>query len=56
MPPDPKDMALLWDMLDGDYGEVRHEILWRICKEKAPELIRVLGEMGASDLPADENK
>jgi uncharacterized protein with HEPN domain len=56
MPPDKDDRAYLWDMLTAakavvgfvqgrtldDYGEIKHDRIWRVAVEHVPALITLL--------------
>jgi uncharacterized protein with HEPN domain len=37
-----------------EYGEIRYETVWNICKKRLPSLVGQLQEMGAEELPDDE--
>ncbi|HNR30108.1 MAG TPA: DUF86 domain-containing protein [Candidatus Hydrogenedentes bacterium] len=35
-----------------EYGEIRYEILWNVCRENLPSLIRFLESMGVDSPPS----
>jgi len=50
-----KSMIALRNVLAHEYDEVRHEIIWRVCRDKLPALIQELQAMGVeSILPKEE--
>ena len=49
-----KSMIALGNILAHEYGDIRHEILWRVCIEKLPELIRRIERIGVDNLPPEE--
>jgi uncharacterized protein with HEPN domain len=42
-------MIALRNILTHEYGEVRHERIWLICKEQLAVLIRQLEDIGVKD-------
>lgn len=49
-------MIGLRNVLAHDYDEIRYVIIWRICREKAPELIQLLEAMGVDDISLDDEE
>jgi len=49
-----KSMIGLRNVLAHEYGEIRHEILWAIVRDKLPPLIRQLEAFGVDGPPAVE--
>lgn len=43
-------------LLAHEYDEIRYEIIWRICREKAPELVRILVELGVDAVPEEDEE
>jgi uncharacterized protein with HEPN domain len=44
-----KSMIALRNILAHEYGEIRHDILWKVCKEKLPILIEQLTVIGVDN-------
>lgn len=51
-----KSLIALRNVLAHEYDEIRHEILWRVCREKLPALIQQLEAMGAGNSPPEEGQ
>jgi uncharacterized protein with HEPN domain len=43
----------LRNIIAHEYGEIRYEKLWSICRNRLPELIRRLEELGVDSLPPE---
>jgi len=49
-----KSMIALRNILAHEYGDIRYEILWSVCLEKLPALIRRIERIGVDNLPPEE--
>jgi len=49
-----RSMIGLRNVLAHEYDEIRHEILWTVCRDKLPTLIRQLEDMGVDNPPEQE--
>ncbi len=50
-----KSIIGLRNVLAHEYDQVRHEVLWRICRNELPLLIRQLEAIGADRPPPEED-
>ena len=46
----------LRNVLAHEYDEIRYEILWKLCKDELPVLIRQLAGTGADNPPQEEGQ
>jgi uncharacterized protein with HEPN domain len=51
-----KSMIALRNIITHEYGDIRYEILWSLCREKLPALINTIEAMGADNPPPDETQ
>ena len=49
-----KSMIGLRNVLAHEYGEIRYEVVWGVCRNLLPDLIRNLQAMGADNPPGEE--
>ena len=45
MPPEGADAAYLWDIIAHEYGEIKHELMWKVISDHIPELIQNLEQL-----------
>ncbi len=48
-----RSMIGLRNVLTHEYGEIRYEVLWRVCRDELQTLIRQLQALGADDITTD---
>jgi len=49
-----RSMIGLRNVLAHEYGDIRYEILWSVCRDKLPALIGQLEVMGADNPPPEQ--
>lgn len=54
MQPDVKDMARAQNVLAHEYWDIRYEIVWHVCRNLLPVLIRHLEELNTDTPPPDQ--